>query len=69
MGASVQMMPRVVAMFGWTIPAPFVIPAIEKVMLGEEGSVKVREASLGNVSVVATPLAASSQSPCKFPIR
>ena len=29
MGASVQRMPRSVAMFGWIMPAPLVIPAIE----------------------------------------
>ena len=29
MGASVQIIPKVVAMFGWIMPAPLVIPAIE----------------------------------------
>ncbi len=67
-GASVQIIPRVVAIFGWIMPAPFVMPAMEKVVLGEDGRVKVREASLGKVSVVQIPLAASSQCSCKLPI-
>ena len=29
MGASVQRMPRRVAMFGWIMPAPLVMPAME----------------------------------------
>jgi hypothetical protein len=67
-GASVQIIPSVVAMFGWIMPAPLVMPAIEKVFFGEDGRVKVRDASLGNVSVVQMPLAASSQSEWDFPM-
>jgi hypothetical protein len=64
----VQIIPSVVAMFGWIMPAPLVMPAIEKVFFGEDGRVKVRDASLGNVSVVQMPLAASSQSEWDFPM-
>jgi hypothetical protein len=62
------MMPRVVAMFGWIMPEPFVMPAMEKVMLGEDGRVNVREVTLGKVSVVHMPLAASSQCSRDFPM-
>ena len=55
-------------MFGWIMPAPFVMPAIEKVVLGEEGRVKVWEASLRNVSVVHIPLAAWSQCSWELPM-
>ena len=37
-------------------------------MLGEEGRVKLRDAILGNVSVVSIPLAACSQSLWEFPM-
>ncbi len=62
------MMPRVVAMFGCIMPAPFVMPAREKVVLGEDGRVNVREVTLGKVSVVHVPLAASSQCSCDLPM-
>lgn len=58
MEASVQMIPSVVAMFGWIIPEPLVRPAREYIVFGEEGRVKVREWSFGNVSVVRRPYAA-----------
>jgi len=61
MGASVQTIPRRVAMFGWIMPAPLVIPARWYVVLGEEGSVKERESNLGNVSVVQIARAVASQ--------
>lgn len=61
MGASVARIPSRVAMLGWIMPAPLVIPAREKVVLPWEGSVKVVEASLGKVSVVIIALAAESQ--------
>ena len=67
-GASVQMMPRVVAMFGWIMPAPLVMPAMEKLVFGEDGRLNVREANLGNVSVVQIPMAASSQCLWDLPI-
>lgn len=67
-GASVQMMPRVVAILGWTIPAPLVIPAMENVVFGEECRVNLRETSLGKVSVVQRPLAASSQWAWELPV-
>jgi hypothetical protein len=51
-GASVAIIPSNVAIFGWTIPAPLVIPAIRYSTEGEDGKEKVREISLGNVSVV-----------------
>lgn len=61
MGASVQIIPSVVAMFGWIIPAPLVMPARENLVFGKDGRVKVRDESLGKVSVVQMPLAACSQ--------
>lgn len=61
MEASVARIPRRVAMFGWIMPAPFVMPAREYVIWGDEGSLKVRERSLGNVSVVQMARAAESQ--------
>ncbi len=50
------------------MPAPFVMPAMEKVVLGEDGMVNVRETTLGNVSVVHRPVAALSQSSCVLPM-
>lgn len=64
MGASVKSMPRRVAMLGWIMPAPFVMPARLYVMPGEEGRVKVRDSSLGKVSVVHMARAARSQLLC-----
>lgn len=63
MGASVQRMARRVAMLGWIMPAPFVMPAREKrVFLWEgPGRVKVVERSLGKVSVVQMARAAADQ--------
>lgn len=61
MGASVAIMPRRVAMFGWIMPAPFVMPAILYVVEADDGSLNVREMSLGNVSVVQIARAAVSQ--------
>lgn len=52
----------------WIMPAPFVMPAMEKVVVGEEGSVYWREASFGDVSVVHMPLAARSQCLWDFPM-
>lgn len=66
-GASVAMMERRVAMFGWIMPAPFVMPAREKVVFGNEGSVKGREISFGNVSVVQMAWAVFSQCSCVVP--
>lgn len=66
MGASVQMMPRRVAMLGWIMPAPLVMPAM-LYSLSEPGSVNVRETSLGNVSVVQMAFAAPSQWSCEEP--
>jgi hypothetical protein len=54
------MMLRVVAMFRRIMPAPFVIPAMEKVVLGEDRRVNVREAILEKVSVMHMPLSALS---------
>lgn len=65
-GASVQMMPKVVAMLEWMIPAPLVMPAILKVIPGDDRRVNVREATSRNVSVVQIPLATSSQFSCDF---
>lgn len=48
-----------VAMFGWIIPAPLVMLEMEKVVFGEDGRMEVRDASLGRVSVVHMPQAAS----------
>ena len=66
MGASVQRMPRRVAMLGWIMPAPFVMPAREYVVpeWWEEGRVKVVERSLGKVSVVIMARAVLSQELC-----
>lgn len=61
MGASVQRTPRRVAMFGWIMPAPLVIPARRYVRSGDEGRVKVWERSLGKVSVVQMARAVVSQ--------
>ena len=61
MGASVHITPSNVAMLGWIIPAPLVMPAMLYVVLGDDGSVKVRESSLGNVSVVQIARAERSQ--------
>lgn len=47
------------------MPAPFVMPTREYVTEGQEGRVKVRESSLGNVSVVHIALAAASQESCE----
>ena len=58
---SVQRMARSVAMFGWIIPAPFVIPARAYVVDGCEGRVKVVESSFGKVSVVQIAVAVESQ--------
>ena len=44
------------------------MPAMEKLVLGEDGRVNVREATLGKVSVVHMPLAASSQCSCDLPM-
>lgn len=49
------------------MPAPLVMPAREKVVPGCEESVKEREMSLGNVSVVQIALAARSQWSCSLP--
>lgn len=68
MGASVQIIPSVVAMLGWTIPEPLVRPAMENSVSGKEGRVNVREVSLGKVSVVQRPRAAFSQCVWVFPV-
>lgn len=60
MGASVQRMPRRVAMFGCIIPAPLLMPARELLVPGEERRVNVRERSLGKVSVVQMAWAVES---------
>jgi hypothetical protein len=49
------------------MPAPLAKPAILYVTPGADGSVKVRESSLGNVSVVQIARAAASQSSCFSP--
>ena len=69
MGASVHRMPRRVAMLGWIMPAPFVIPAREYVVpeWWEEGRVNVVERSLGKVSVVIIARAVLSQELCVEP--
>lgn len=64
MGTSVQRMPRRVAMFGWIMPAPLVMPAKQYWRFGEEGRVKVRDRSLGKVSVVQIARAVASQVEC-----
>ena len=69
MAASVAMKPRRVAMFGWIMPAPLVMPAMRYSVLGEDGRVKVRERSLGKVSVVQMALAQASQWSCEDPRR
>lgn len=66
-GASVHTMASRVAMFGWIMPAPLVMPTIEYVTSGAEGNVKVRERSLGNVSVVHIARAVLSQCSCVLP--
>lgn len=48
-------------MLGWIMPAPLVMPAIVYVIDGEDGSVNVREMSLGKVSVVQIARAVASQ--------
>ena len=59
-GASVARIPRRVAMFGWIMPAPLVMPTREYVICGLEGRVNVQERSLGKVSVVQMARAAAS---------
>lgn len=63
MGASVQRIPRRVAMFGWIMPAPLVMPARLYWVpeWWEEGRVKVVDNSLGKVSVVMMARAVESQ--------
>ena len=63
-GASVHKTPRRVAILGWIIPAPLVIPASRYCRFGEEGSVNVLERSFGNVSVVQIDRAVVSQASC-----
>lgn len=62
-GASVQRMPSSVAMLGWIMPAPLVMPAREYVVprWWEEGRVKVVDSNLGKVSVVMMARAVVSQ--------
>jgi hypothetical protein len=60
-GASVAIMPRRVAMLGWIMPAPFVIPEMRYSVAGEDDREKVRDISLGKVSVVQIAEAAASQ--------
>jgi hypothetical protein len=65
--ASVAIIPNSVAILGWIIPAPLVIPAILYSMDGEEGRENVREISFGKVSVVQIACAAVSQWSCELP--
>lgn len=67
MGQSVAIIPRRVAMLGWIMPAPLVIPAILYSTFGAEGSVNVRDISFGKVSVVQIAWAAASQCSCESP--
>jgi len=67
MGASVAMTPRSVAMLGWIMPAPFVMPAILYSTDGDEGRVKDLEMSFGNVSVVQIAVAHDIQCLCESP--
>jgi hypothetical protein len=60
-GASVAIMPSSVAMFGWIIPAPFVIPAMLYLTDGEDGSENVRDINFGKVSVVQIARAVANQ--------
>lgn len=60
-GASVQRTPSRVAMLGWIMPAPLVIPARLYCRSGDEGRVNVVERSLGKVSVVQIARAVVSQ--------
>lgn len=54
-------------MLGWIMPAPFVMPARENLVLGKEGRVNWREMSLGKVSVVQMAFAVPSQWSCVLP--
>lgn len=51
-GASVQMISRRVAMFGWIIPAPLVIPTMLYRVSRMPGKLNCLLRSLGKVSVV-----------------
>jgi hypothetical protein len=64
MGASVQIMPRRVAMFGWIIPAPLLMPARQYTRSGDDGRVNCWEMSFGKVSVVQIARAVFSQALC-----
>jgi hypothetical protein len=61
MGASVARTVRRVAMLGAIMPAPLVRPAMRYSTPGEDGSSKVRDMSLGKVSVVQIAFAQFSQ--------
>ena len=61
MDASVHNMASNVAMLGWIMPAPLAKPTRLYSIEGEDGRVKVRESSFGNVSVVQMARAADSQ--------
>lgn len=60
MGASVHIIPNRVAMLGWIMPAPLVMPTRWYSSL-EDGREKLRDRSLGKVSVVQIARAAESQ--------